>query len=801
MIHSYIKIALRSIARSKAFATLNVLGLSLGTASSLMIYLWVVNEYKIDNFHENSDRLYRVYTRFINDDLVDGHYNTPALLPAALAEEIPEIEYATGYARVLRLSQQGDTYETFQKDAHVYKMRGSRAGTDFFQMFSYPLLLGDSKSCLSTPDGIAISRKMANLFFGSPQMAYGASLQVSSESYSRDLTVTAVFEDLPSYSTDQFDYLTNWDYWVERDNFKKSWGHFGTQTYLMLREGADPVNVEKKLTKFLEKYIEKRVNTQSRIELGMQRFGDQHLYGKFDNGFPVGDRIVYPRSMSIVAIFILIIACINFMNLSIVQTLRRSREVGVRKTAGATRASLIWRFMGETLTLASLSAVAALFIASVAIPYFNLLTGASLSIPISDSSFLLKFLSLIILVGILSGTHSAAYLSGIQPVSALKGKIGFAPGSNGLRKSLIVFQFALSILLIIATLTVTLQTRFIQDRNIGYDREDILYIRLEGSLIQNYETFKKEALRMPGIKYVDRSAQTPHSMGLAGPFATWPGMDPQKTVNVIPSSVGYDFIKLMGLTILEGRDFSENNRSDTANYIVSSAAVTEMGLKDPVGTTITLFGAKGTIIGVVNDFNVRSIHQSISPVILNVNESLNFGTILVRTHPGQTAEAILSMQKIYSSLNPRHVFEYSFLTDQYERLYKSEQIVRVLSNIFGMLSIIISCLGLLGLTMFTAEQRVKEMSIRKVLGARIDQIFGLFSIDFVKLIMISIGLATPLAWFVMKTWLETFAYHINLSWWIFASAGGIALLLTFITIGSQAMKTAMTNPANTLRSE
>lgn len=226
-----------------------------------------------------------------------------------------------------------------------------------------------------------------------------------------------------------------------------------------------------------------------------------------------------------------------------------------------------------------------------------------------------------------------------------------------------------------------------------------------------------------------------------------------------------------------------------------------MGLKDPVGTTITLFGAKGTIIGVVNDFNVRSIHQSISPVILNVNESLNFGTILVRTHPGQTAEAILSMQKIYSSLNPRHVFEYSFLTDQYERLYKSEQIVRVLSNIFGMLSIIISCLGLLGLTMFTAEQRVKEMSIRKVLGARIDQIFGLFSIDFVKLIMISIGLATPLAWFVMKTWLETFAYHINLSWWIFASAGGIALLLTFITIGSQAMKTAMTNPANTLRSE
>lgn len=801
MIRNYLLIALRTISRSKAFAALNILGLSLGLASSLMIFLWVKNEYRTDNFHTNGDRLYRVYARFVNDDGVDGSYNTPALLPEALKEEVPEVELAAGYAKVLRLSQQGDTYETFENGDKVYKMRGSRAGADFFQMFSYPLIYGDPKTCLSAPDGVVISRKMANLFFGSPQNAYGSTIHFSGESYSRELKVTAVFEDLPSYSTAQFDYLANWDYWVQHDDFKISWTHFGTQTYIMLRKGADPAMVAKKLVHFLNKYIEVRQNTNSRIELGMQRFGDQYLYGRFENGVPVGDRVVYPRSMSVVAFFILLIACINFMNLSTVRSLRRAREVGVRKTAGATRRSLIWQFMGETMLITILGAVIALFIAWIAMPPFNTLTGNQIAIPFGSLSFISKFLILIGVVGIASGAYPALYLSGFQPVRALKGKIRFSSRSIGFRKGLVVFQFALSIALIIITLTVTLQTLFIQNKDIGYDRENIIYIRLEGALIKDYKTFKKEAMRTPGIKYVDRSAQTPHSMGLIGPFATWPGMNPEKTVNVIPSSVGYDFVKLMGLKILAGRDFSEDFPADTANFIVTQSAVDQMELKDPVGTTITLFGSRGTIVGVVNNFNVQSLHQQAAPVILDLKEDLNFGTILVRTKKGETREALANLQKLYTQMNPGYAFQYSFLDDQYEELYTSERIMKKLSNIFGGLSIAISCLGLLGLAMFAAEQRVKEMSIRKVLGATVQQVFSLFSLDFIKLIVVSIIIAVPFSWLAMHSWLQTFAYHIDLSWWIFAAGGGTALLLTLVTIGAQAVRTALTNPAKTLRSE
>jgi ABC-type antimicrobial peptide transport system permease subunit len=801
MIKNYVTFVFRRLTRSKAFSAINISGLVLGLACSLIIYLWVEDERRVDNFHSKGNQLYRVYIRQYFGDQVNASYNSPALLPETLKEDFPEVEYASGFAKVLRLSQQGDTYESFLLGDKVYKMRGSRAGEDFFSMFSYPLLAGSAATALNEPSGIAISRKMAELFFGSVEGAFGSTLKFSSENMSREVTVTAVFEDLPPSSSDQFDYLANWDYWVEHDDFKKYWPHFGTYSYIQLKAGTDPTLLEKKLIGYLDERLNIQKGSNVKVELGLQRFGDQYLYGNFENGRPVGGRIDYVNSMAIAAVVILIIACVNFMNLSAATSLKRAREVGVRKVAGASRINLMTQFLGETFILATFAIVVALIAAYIALPAFNALTEKQIILPLRDVSFIGNVVLTLTIVGIVAGSYPALLLSTFKPVTALKGKVKFSSPTAGFGKGMVVFQFALSILLIILTMVVGFQTAFIKNKDIGYNRDNVIYIRLEGALIKNYKAFKREAMRLPGIAFVDRSSQTPHTMGLTGPFVDWEGKDPDHRVNFIPTSVGYDYVKLLGLKIVEGRDFSDEFPADTTGFLVSESGIKEMGLKEPLGAMISVFNKKGPIIGIVNDFNGQSLHHSLTPIVIDFKESLNFGTILVRTKPGQTEEGINSLRSTYNTFNPGYAFSYSFLDDAFQRLYRSEQIISKLSTVFGSLSIFISCLGLLGLAVYAAEQRTKEMGIRKVLGATIGQIFLLFSRGFVKLIFVSILLAVPLAWLVADAWLQRFAYRIDLAWWIFALGGAFALFLALLTLGSTAIRAGIRNPVETLRTE
>ncbi|HMG91394.1 MAG TPA: ABC transporter permease [Chryseolinea sp.] len=801
MIKNYITFVFRRLMRNKTFSAINISGLVLGLACSLIIYLWVQDELRVDNFHSKGDQLYRVYVRRYFGDQINANYNSPALLPETLKEDFPEVENASGYAKVLRLSQQGDTYESFLLGDKAYKMRGSRAGKDFFSMFSYPLLAGTPSTALNEPNGIAISRKMAVLFFGSVENAFGSTLKFSSESMSRDVSVTAVFEDLPPSASDQFDYLANWEHWVENDDFKKYWGHFGTYTYVQLKPGTDPAQLEKKLIGYLDERLDIQKGSNVRVELGLQRFGDQYLYGNFENGRPTGGRIDYVNSMAIAAVVIMVIACVNFMNLSAAISLKRAREVGVRKVAGANRVTLIIQFMSETFILAAFAIVVSLIAAYIALPAFNLLTEKQITLPLRDLSFIGNVVLTLIVVGIVAGTYPALLLSTFRPVKALKGKVIFSSRTAGFGKSMVVFQFALSILLIIVTMVVGFQTAYIKNKDIGYNRESVIYIRLEGALIKNYKAFKREAMRLPGIAYVDRSSQTPHTMGLSGPFVNWEGKNPDHAVNFIPTSVGYDFVELFGLKVIEGRDFSDEFPADTTGFLVTESGVKEMGLDAPLGAVISVFEKKGPIIGIVNDFNAQSLHHSLTPIVMDFKESLNFGTILVRTKPGQTEEGINSLRKAYSIYNPGYAFSYSFLDDAFQRLYRSEQIISKLSSVFGSISIFISCLGLLGLAVYAAEQRTKEMGIRKVLGATTTQIFVLFSRGFVKLIFVAILIAVPLAWVASDAWLQRFAYRIDLAWWIFALGGAFALLLALVTIGSTAVRTGARNPVETLRTE
>jgi ABC-type antimicrobial peptide transport system permease subunit len=802
MLSHYFLVAVRNLMRSKSFSMINISGLALGIACSLLIYIWVKDELSVDNFHNNRNSLYRVYSIRGFDEDVTTSFNTPALLPAELKKLLPEIEYATGFVKYFRLSLQDDIYETFQVDDKIHKMKGGRASEDFFKMFSYPLLEGTPETALNSPVSLAISRKMAAIYFGSPQDAMGKAVRFDGR---RDVMVTAVFEDVPVNSTDQFDYLMNWQSWVDETPFKQSWGHFGTSTYIKLRADADPVKVEEKISKFMTTYKEigpVGAPPDYRLELGLQKFGDNYLQSIFEGDKPTAGRIEYVTLFSGVGIFILLIACINFMNLATARSVKRAKEVGVRKVVGSARSYLILQFMGETIILTFLSAILALMISGLALPAFNLLTEKQMGLPLTDPSFIALLIGLVLFTGVIAGSYPALFLSSVQPVKILKSALTFSAGAIWLRKGLVVFQFVLSLVLLIATFVISRQTSFIQNANLGYDRENLIYIPIEGDLITKYSVFRQEAMMAPGVKAVDRCSQFPHTMGFRALAVDWAGKSQDTEILFNMASVGYDFVKVMDLEVAEGRSVSRDIRGDSANFMVNEEAVRRMGLADPIGKEIVLWGRlKGKIVGVLKDYHTSSLHERIDPMVLDVQEGLNFGTILVRTEPGRTTEALESIREICQKVNPDFPFLYSFMDQQYAKLYKSEQVISKLSNVFAVLAIAISCMGLLGLAIFSAEQRRKELSIRKVLGATVGGIVMKFSKDFLKLVFLAVVIAVPISWVAMSRWLGGFAYQIDLEWWMFAGAGTTAILISMLTISVQAVKSGIESPVKNLRSE
>lgn len=799
MISHYSLVAFRNLLRNKSFSVINISGLALGLACTLLIYLWVTDERSVDNFHANSKSLYRIYTtRGFGNKLTTG-YNSPAALPAELKKVIPEIEYATGFVKYFRLSLQDDIYETFQVGDKIHKMKGGRAEEDFFKMFSYPLLHGSAETALNSPVSLCISRKMAEIYFGSAEQAMGKSVLFDGR---KEVMVTAVFENVPVNSTDQFDYLMNWDAWVLENPFKQSWGHFGTSTYVQLRADADPIKVEEKIKGFMKKYMP-GASPDYKVELGLQRFGDHYLYSTFENDKPATGRIEYVKLFSWIGVFILLIACINFMNLATARSVKRAKEVGVRKVVGSSRSYLIIQFMGEAIVLTFLSALFALAITAVTLPAFNLLTAKDIEMPFQDLSFCISVLGLILITGLVAGSYPALFLSSFQPVKILKGSLTFKSSAVYLRKSLVVFQFVLSLVLLIATLVISRQTDFIQHTNLGYDRENLIYIPIEGDLITKYSAFRQEASVMPGIKGVDRCSQFPHTMAFRAAAVEWSGADPDaREILFNMASVGYDFVKVMDLQVVEGRAFSRDIRGDSTNFLVNEEAVRQMGIKDPIGKEVTIWGRiKGKIVGVLKDYHTSSLHERIDPMILDVQEGLNFGTIMVRTEAGKTPEALQSLKEVCAKVNPNFPFLYTFMDQQYAKLYKSEAVVSKLSNVFALLAIVISCMGLLGLAMFSAEQRRKELSIRKILGATASNIVMKFSGDFLKLVVLALIISVPIAWFAMTSWLNTFAYRIDLTWWMFAAAGLMAMFISMLTISAQAIRSAFESPVKNLRSE
>jgi ABC-type antimicrobial peptide transport system permease subunit len=743
----------------------------------------------VDGFHAKGDRIYRVYERQYFDGKIEAGYYTPGVLAAEMKKVLPEVELASGFT--------WEDNSTFQVGDKILKEKGSAAGADYFQMFSYPLLQGSLASALAGPSSIAISRKMATDFFGSAPEAIGKPIRYQNN---KNFTVTAVFEDLPENVSNKFDYLLNWDAFLDDNSWAKEWGNNGPSTFLLLRKDANPALVTKKITRFLDNY-NKEQSKGFRIELGMQRAADVYLHATFKDGIITGGRIEYVRLFSIVAIFILLIACINFMNLTTARSVNRAKEIGIRKVVGAVRPALIRQFISEAVLLSFFSMVLALGMVILLLPAFNQLTGKHIHFPYGAAGFWLWLAGLTFVTGVIAGSYPALFLSSFQPIRILKGTMKFTAGAALFRRGLVVFQFVLSIVLIIGTIVVADQINYVRTINLGFDREDLLYIPLEGDLIAKYKLFKEQAGRLPGVSDITRISQAPTSIENTTGGVDWDGKDPNTKPMFTQVSAGYDLARTMHLQFVAGRDFSKDFATDSVGYILNEAALKKVGYKDPVGQRLTFWDKKGKIVGILRDFHFNSLHTPITPLVIRLREDESWGEAMVRTKAGQAKKALAGLEQLCKQLNPKFPFTYRFADEEYQKLYKSESIVQRLSNCFACLAICISCLGLLGLAMFTAEQRTKEFGIRKVLGARVGTLFGLLSREFMLLVLIAFLVASPLAWWAMHSWLQNFAYHIAVQWWVFLLAGGTALLIALLTVSFQAMKVSVANPVKSLRAE
>jgi putative ABC transport system permease protein len=792
MFKNYLLVACRNLVRNKAFSFINLLGLSLGMASSLLIFLWVQDERGVDSTVAGGPGVYTVYENLVSDGKPDPGYWTPGLLPRELRRSVPDIQYASGY---WNREDQPSVFEA--GDKNIPYEGTCYADSDFFKVFPYPLLEGTAATALAGVDDMAISRQMAVNFFGSPQAAYGKTLRYDNL---RDFRIAAVFDDLPAHNSQHFEYLLNWHFLLTSVTWLYDWIYRSPNTFIRLRPLANPARVEAKISQFLAPYLkDAKVGAGYQTTLGLQPYEETYLRSTFRNGQPATGRIEYVRLFSVVAIFILLIACINFMNLATARSVRRAKEVGIRKTVGAMRSWLIAQFIGEALLLTAMAVVLAVVIAVLLLPTFNQLTHKQIGIPFSNPAFWSGMVGFMLITGIIAGSYPALFLSSLQPVKVLKGTLRFSAGALLFRKGLVVFQFVLSIVLITATIVISKQVDYMQTKDLGFDKANLIYMPFQGDLLGKYEVFKQQLSDMPGIEGVTRSTQAPSHIGAHVYDIDWEGKNPNNRIVAMHNGVGYGYVKMLGLKIIQGRDFSRDYPTDSVGYILNETALRMTGYKDPVGRRFSFFGQQGHIIGVVKDFHLRSLHDPIEPLILYLGETTDWGNVLVKTEPGKTREALSAMESVFRTMEPKFPFRYSFADEEYQKLYDNERTVSRLSDSFSFLAIFISCLGLLGLTMFTAEQRTKEIGVRKVIGASVMDIVLMLSKDIVGLVLLASVIAIPLAWIGMNSWLDNYAYRIPITIWIFLAAVVMAVIVALGTISYQAIKAARANPVKSLQ--
>ncbi|MEM9671908.1 MAG: ABC transporter permease [Bacteroidota bacterium] len=790
MLKNYLLIAFRHFWKQKLFSSINLIGLSLGLACSLLIYLWVQDELSYDQFHTKKDRLFLVLADWsYSDGTTEIRSNTPANLAEELKENVPEI------SRICRLMPNWTTDDLLQVENTAIRQSGIYADTSFFSILSYPLTYGNPEKALTDPQSIVISRTIAKDLFDSKN-PLGETITLSDSEGSRDYKVSGVLADLPPNSSLQFEYVLPYSDLEERNDWLKKWGSIAVTTLVELTHSHSPEVVDEKISLMMSQY-----QGAPYFELKLLPYTDLHLRAPFraDDKFYQGD-ISYVYLFSGIALLVLIVACINFINLSTARANQRATEVGIRKAIGAPRLSLVSQFMYESLLTVILATGIAILLVELSLPTFNQIVTKELTIPYQEPWFFGSILLIILCTALLAGSYPSLLLSSFNPITTLKGSATLNAKSFNIRPVLIVTQIVFSTILLVSTFTIYHQIHYIQEKNTGLNRSNLISFTTNPTINQHFETIRQKLLQNPIFLSVTRTIESPISTSSSSSDPWWSGKIEGDNRDFNLNMVDYDFFETFGINFLEGRSFSPDYAQDTINYILNEEAVRQMKLEDPVETELYFWRGKGKIIGVVNDFHYQSLREQIGPIIFMLWPE-NTEQAYIRVAPGQTAEAVEALQNIYARYHPDFPLDYEFLDDSYNEMYRDEQRIGTITNAFTVLAVIISALGLLGMATYTAQRRQKEIGVRKVLGATVTQLLILLSNQYLKLLLIALVIAIPVANFLLAEWLESFAYHIDRQWWLFVMPAGLLLAVTLLSVGGQTLQAAQQNPVDILRNE
>ncbi|MDC6362182.1 MULTISPECIES: FtsX-like permease family protein [Flavobacteriaceae] len=790
MFKNYIKIAWRTLIKNRVYFTINTVGLSIAIAVSSLMLLWVFDEYGTDKFHEKDDQLFLVKRTIpLEKGVFDVYEGVSYPLLKTAKEQFPEVEEFITLGR------------TFEDNLRVgntdLRAEGTFANAAFFKSFSFPVLVGNIDDLDEKPEALAISESFAKRLYGKewPEKAIGSPVHIYD---SGDYAIAAVYEDFPSQSSIQNDFYYGFEQHLSKNDWMQEWENNGMQGALLLKKGVDASLVAQKVHALHQDNIE----GEFKEGVILQKFSENYLHNQFNEKAQVsGGRIEYVRIFTIAAIFLLIISCINFINLSTAYATNRSSEIGVRKVVGAKRKTLIGQFFTETAIVTSLSFLIGLAVAFLLLPYVNTLTGKVLEIDFTQPYLLFTIVGVFLFTTILSGAYPSLVVSSFRPISALKGVVQEGKQTISLRKGLVVLQFSLAILLIISALVIQQQINYVNQKDLGIAKDHIVAIHQDQALTEKYGVLYDQLMKSEGIEDVTLAGPSPLATPASTSGVSWPGKtQEQENLEFALLWTAHNFPSTFNVPLQAGEYYREGTK-DTLNLVVNETAAQIMGLgNEPVGKTVQFWGAQRQIIGVLKDFHNRSLYQPIQPTVFLLDPN-DAGSLFVKLDGGKTEAALASIQTVFKNVLPDFPLHYDFLDEEYASNYRTETLTGTLAHYFALISILLSCLGLFGLATFMAKQRKKEIGIRKVLGASINNIILLISKDFLKLIAIAALIASPVAYYFMAEWLSDFAYHIAIPLWAFALAGILAMLVTLLTIGFQALKSAMTNPVKSLRTE
>lgn len=793
MIKSYFKTAWRSLIKGKGFSLINISGLAVGMAGAMLILLWLQNEISFDKFHRNKERLFEVYGLTGNAD------GKPVAIPVvsqplgpALKQNYPEVE---AMSRVKDI----DHFLFSTNDKSFTGIKGSIVDPSFLQMFDFPLIAGNKSEQIQNVYSITITEKLAKKLFGNRD-ALGKIIRIDSID---NFTVTGVLKDLPYNSRFDFDYLLSWDYLKKlgKGYSNESWLSNNTSTFVLLKPNVDIGSFNEKI-KDLSRKNTGRHDIWTHFLFPLKQW---HLYAEFENGKPVGGRITTVRVFGMIAVFILLIACINFMNLSTARSEKRAKEVGIRKAAGAGKSSLVGQFITEAFLMACFAGIIALIVVQIVLPAFNTLIGTGLFIPYDNIYFWLFTLLFVLITGLLAGSYPAFYLSSFKPVSILKKQFRRSNAAVSPRKVLVVLQFTFAVILIIATIVVRNQLQHAQDRDKGYSNQNLIQVNFVGDIEKNYSLLKQELISNGIASSVTKTMTGITEGGSRTWGLRWSAENPKDTnTAIVIYSADADLVKTAGMHLLQGRDIDINKYpADSFSVLLNETAVKLMGFKDPVGQVISqpYNNISWHVVGVVKDYIQGSPYEVVPPTVI-AGPAAWFNTMHIRFEIGySTASNLAKAENIFKKYNPAYPFDYQFVDEQYANQFDNEQRTKTLAGLFAALAIFISCLGLFGLSAYIAETRVKEVGVRKVLGASVLNIVKLLSVDFIRLVTISIVVAVPVSWYIMGKWLNDYEYRITIEWSIFLTAAVLAITIALLTVSFQAIKAAIANPVKSLRRE